>query len=281
MDADHLDIYHTSEAMEEAFLAFAEKTKSTGFLIRKTGLPRLDAAKVSKQYTYHLIKLSGSAIPAGSIADISSSNVRNKDYGYQFDVSIFGECITDFELNVGGLHNIENMTVAIAICSLLGIDKNAIKDAVKAYAGVKRRFELIVKGGNNVIFIDDYAHHPGELEALLKSVRGMYPSKKITILFQPHLYSRTRDFADGFAQSLSMADEALLLPIYPARELPMEGVSSNMIAEKMKHVTMISKDEVLEWIDNNVVEVFITAGAGDIDALVQPIKQAIENKYAC
>jgi UDP-N-acetylmuramate--alanine ligase len=190
-------------------------------------------------------------------------------------VVVSGETMQDIQLNVGGLHNIENMLVAITIGRLLNIDPAAIADAVKAYKGVKRRFEYILKEEGGPVMIDDYAHHPGELEALLKSIRGIFPERKITVLFQPHLFSRTRDFADGFASSLAIADETLLLPIYPARELPIPGVTSSIIADKMDRVLQLEKEQVMEWIATNHTDVFVTAGAGDIDAMVPFIREAL------
>jgi UDP-N-acetylmuramate--alanine ligase len=179
---------------------------------------------------------------------------------------------------MGGMHNIENMVAAITIAHHLKIDDEKIKTAVSSFKGVKRRFEYIVKNEAQV-YIDDYAHHPDELKALLTGAKKLFPGKKCTIIFQPHLFSRTKDFADGFAASLSMADEIILLPIYPARELPMEGVNSEMILDKMTNTNnkVLSKKEILDWIKNNSTELLITAGAGDIDTLVEPIKNILTN----
>jgi UDP-N-acetylmuramate--alanine ligase len=173
------------------------------------------------------------------------------------------------------------MTAAITIARMLQITPEAIAAAVKDYNGVKRRFEYVLPGNNNLpILIDDYAHHPGELEALLRSVRGLYPGKKITIVFQPHLFSRTNDFAEGFAQSLEMADTAVLLPIYPARELPMAGVTSETIGRHMKQVEIIEKDDLPEWINQHESDVWVMAGAGDIDALVPIVKNVLIENYS-
>ena len=176
---------------------------------------------------------------------------------------------------MGGLHNVENTLVAITIAKYLGIEEDKIKLAVEEFKGVKRRFEFIIKSDDKV-YIDDYAHHPEELRALITGVRSLYPHEKITILFQPHLFSRTRDFAEGFAESLDLADEVLLLPIYPARELPIEGVDSSLISRRMKaSVTLVEKDEVVQIISNSDQKLFITAGAGDIDKLIDPLKKAL------
>lgn len=278
MDPDHLDIYHTAEAMEQAFIDFASKTKPAGLLLRKQELKRLNEAMVRRQLTYHLQEEGVPDEAAEDTPDVFAFNIVPGNYGYRFDVAVSGEIIKDVELNVGGLHNIENMTVAIAIGRLLNIDKSLIVNAVRDYKGVKRRFEFILKGDKWPVFIDDYAHHPGELDALLRSVRGLFPGRKITILFQPHLFSRTKDFAEGFSQSLRLADEVGLLPIYPARELPMPGVTSAIIGNSISGVTMLEKDEVVKWIRGKENEVFITAGAGDIDAMVPMIKEALMKK---
>jgi UDP-N-acetylmuramate--alanine ligase len=212
--------------------------------------------------------------------DVYVSNIENAGNGYRFDVVISGEKIDGLEMQVGGLHNIENMTAAITIARMLQISPEAIAAAVKAYKGVKRRFEYVLTGGDHLpILIDDYAHHPGELEALLRSVRGLYPGKKITIVFQPHLFSRTNDFAEGFAQSLEMADTAVLLPIYPARELPMAGVTSATIGRHMKQVEIIEKDALADWVKQHEADVWVMAGAGDIDALVPKVKAVLTEKY--
>ena len=181
------------------------------------------------------------------------------------------------QLHIGGMHNVENCVVAIAVAQELSIDDAAIKDAVAAFRGVKRRFEYIIKTEQHV-YIDDYAHHPEELEALIKSTRSLFPKRRCVVAFQPHLYSRTRDFAADFARSLDLADEVLLLDIYPARELPIEGVSIQTIVEKMgnPNVTVLSKEGLVAYVAAAKPELFITAGAGDIDKLVQPIKHAFE-----
>jgi UDP-N-acetylmuramate--alanine ligase len=178
---------------------------------------------------------------------------------------------------------VENSVVAIAIAHHLGIENEKIKEAVKAFRGVKRRFEYIVKN-DKVVYVDDYAHHPEELRALISGAKSLFSDKKCTVIFQPHLYTRTRDLAEGFAESLDLADDVILLPIYPARELPIEGVSSEMILERMKNENkkILRKQEVLSWIKKNVGEatnigreLLITAGAGDIDTLIEPIKNII------
>ena len=286
MDPDHLDIYLTAEAMEDAFIAFASKVKSGGLLLRHHSLTRLNEAMVRRQLTYSLHYTAAAGLhhhdnEEVDMPDVYVTRTENAGNGYRFDVVISGEKIEGLEMQVGGLHNIENMTAAIIIARMLQITPEAIAAAVKDYNGVKRRFEYVLPGNNNLpILIDDYAHHPGELEALLHSVRGLYPGKKITIVFQPHLFSRTNDFAEGFAQSLEIADTAVLLPIYPARELPMAGVTSETIGKHMKQVEILEKDDLAEWIKQHESDVWVMAGAGDIDALVPIVKTVLIEKYS-
>jgi len=270
MDADHLDIYGTAEAMQDAFVEFAEKTKPGGLLIRKNSLTRLVSAKVDNQLTYAL---------NDTQADIHMTAIRTNDGSYWFDAVIKGEIIKDINLNVGGLHNVENVLVAIAVAKHLGIDDEKIKAAVADFKGVKRRFEYVVKNANHVV-IDDYAHHPEELNALISGARSVFPDRKMTVVFQPHLFSRTRDLADGFAAALDKADEVILLPIYPARELPMEGVTSSMIEERMqnKNKQIMGKETMVAWVEINQPALLIMAGAGDIDALVKVVAGELKIK---
>ena len=270
MDPDHLDIYGTAENMEQAFIDFAGKIKPGGLLISKFGLKRNADLKADNHLTYHLQDKNADAYAAG---------IKMNNGSYRFDVLIKEKKIRDVVLNMGGRHNIENVIAAITVAHHLGIEEDKIKKAVEDFRGVKRRFEYIVKEEGQV-FIDDYAHHPEELRALISGAKALFAGKKCTVVFQPHLYSRTRDHADGFAEVLSLADEVFLLPIYPARELPMEGVNSEMILSKMKgsDKKVLEKNGLLEWIKNNKTELLITAGAGDIDTLVEPIKNIIIKK---
>ena len=270
MDPDHLDIYGTAENMEEAFIEFSAKIKPGGLLLSKYGLKRTDDLKAHEHLTFHL---------HNENASVHAANVKVINGSYRFDVVMQYWELKDVLLNMGGLHNIENMIAAISVAHYLEIDNEKIKEAVAAFKGVKRRFEYIVKNDEQVM-VDDYAHHPAELTALLSGAKKLFPDKKCTVIFQPHLYSRTKDFADGFAESLDLADEAILLPIYPARELPMEGVNSEMILSRMKNKNkmVLSKTDLIDWIKNNKTELLITAGAGDIDTLVEPIKEILTNK---
>jgi UDP-N-acetylmuramate--alanine ligase len=293
MDADHLDIYGTAEAVEQAFIDFSKRIKPGGLLISQFGLKRGKELTADKHITYSLQNES---------ADVYAANIRMMNGSYEFDVIMSARTpsekdnvLENVKLNMGGMHNVENAIAAIAVASSLNIDKEKIKAAVENFRGVKRRFEYILapnssprsgEGRGEVVFVDDYAHHPEELRALINGAKTLFRQKKCTIIFQPHLYSRTRDLADGFAEVLDLADEVILLPVYPARELPLEGVSSKMIADKMKkdNKRVMTKEELIMWIKNSyskkVNEEFggllITAGAGDIDMLVEPIKEQLK-----
>jgi UDP-N-acetylmuramate--alanine ligase len=282
MDADHLDIYGTAAAVEEAFIDFSGKIKQGGTLISKWGLTRSGDLKGDRKLTYGL---------AVDGPDFYATDVTMNDGSYRFRVVSKDWVLDDVVLNMGGLHNVENVTAAIAVAHQVGIADDKIRAAVEAFKGVKRRFEYILRKEKmelvsgvlqkeRLVFIDDYAHHPEELRALISGAKGLFPGKKCMVIFQPHLYTRTRDFADGFAESLDLADEVLLLPIYPARELPIEGVTSRMIADKMTKgkAVLTDKKELLDTIQNRKVELVITAGAGDIDALVEPIREILDKK---
>ncbi|MBA4140470.1 MAG: UDP-N-acetylmuramate--L-alanine ligase [Segetibacter sp.] len=266
MDPDHLDIYGTAPEFEDAFIEFAGKIKSRGCLIIKFGLKRSKDFKTVKHLTYSY---------NNNAADAYASNVTVKNEAYIFDVVGKDWMLKNVQLQMGGLHNIENGVAAISIAKYLGIEDEKIKEAVRRFRGVKRRFEYILKEDKHVM-IDDYAHHPEELRALINGVRNLF-KKRLVIIFQPHLYTRTKDQADGFAEVLNMADEVILLPIYPARELPIEGVGSEMILKKMalkdKHV--LSKEDMQQWVRKAQPELLVMAGAGDIDALVQPVKEIL------
>jgi UDP-N-acetylmuramate--alanine ligase len=270
MDPDHLDIYGTAENMEQAFIDFSARIKPGGLLLSRYGLKRTDDLKAHEHLTFHL---------HNENASVYAADIKMENGSYRFDVLMQYWELKDVVLNMGGLHNIENMIAAISVAHYLEIENDKIRKAVADFRGVKRRFEYIVKNDEQVM-VDDYAHHPEELRALLSGAKGLFPGKKCTVIFQPHLYSRTRDFADGFAEVLDLADEVILLPIYPARELPMEGVSSEMILHKMKNKNkrLLDKAELMDWIKNNKTELLITAGAGDIDTLVEPVKFILNSK---
>lgn len=269
MDADHLDIYGTAEEVEAAFIQYTKNIKTGGTLIAKHGLHRAKDLTASNIITYSL---------QNDAADVYGTNIVQKDGGYIFDVIGKGWIVNDVHLPIGGMHNVENSIAAIAVTQQLEIEAGLVKDALAGFKGINRRFEYVVKN-DKVVFIDDYAHHPEELAALIKSAKRLFAGRKCVVAFQPHLFSRTRDFADGFAESLSMADEVILLDIYPARELPIEGVTSQMIADRMGNPnhTILSKEGLIDYVKAAPLDLFITAGAGDIDKLVNPIKEILEN----
>jgi len=262
MDADHLDIYGDDSHVKESFRLFASQLKEGGKLIHKKGL-QLEG---------------GTSYSASESAQVSAKNVRIESGTFFFDFENDSQRIENIEFGLPGLHNVENATAAIQAALLLGVDPEKIKAALKDFRGVKRRFEYVVKNEKH-IFIDDYAHHPEELRACISGVRSLYPDKKLTVVFQPHLFSRTRDFVEGFAEVLNTVDELVLLDIYPARELPIEGVTSEIISERMslENRQICRKDAVPEFVRNKKPELLLTVGAGDIDTLVLPIKEILEN----
>lgn len=276
MDADHLDIYGTAEQMEQAFIEFSGNVRAGGLLITQFGLRRGRELQSKQRLTYSLQNES---------ADVYATNIRMQHGSYEFDVMLQEELLENVRLHMGGMHNVENAVAAIAVARSLQIDGDKIRAGVENFRGVKRRFEYILKN-DRIVCIDDYAHHPEELRALINGAKALFRQKKCTVIFQPHLYTRTRDLAGGFAAALDLADEVILLPIYPARELPLEGVSSEMILERMskEYKTVKDKDALLKWVKDDFSktlnrdfgEVLIMAGAGDIDMLVEPVKEILK-----
>jgi UDP-N-acetylmuramate--alanine ligase len=270
VDPDHLDIYGTAEEVVKAFGEFSDKIKSGGVLIQKFGTEfnTNSSNKTVLSYGYNHDK-----------ASYHTTNLKVVDGSYQFDLVHPAGICKDIVLNMGGLHNVENVSAAIAIALSLEIDEVKIKEAVASFAGVKRRFEYKVKTANKVL-IDDYAHHPEELNALISGVRSLYPHEKMVLVFQPHLYSRTKDQCDGFVETLDKADEVILLPIYPARELPMEGVTSEMLLDKMKlkHKKIMSKEELFAWAASSSDKLIVMAGAGDIDTCILKVQEILTKK---
>jgi UDP-N-acetylmuramate--alanine ligase len=270
MDADHLDIYGTEKNMQDAFIDFTGRIKHNGLLIYKHGLKRAADFRAPRQLSYAL---------DNAKADAHAKNIKIENGQYIFDFQLKKKLINSISLAMGGLHNIENALAAIIIALELNINEEKIKSAVAAFKGVKRRFEYVVKN-ENLVMIDDYAHHPQELEALISGAKNLYPDRKCTVVFQPHLFSRTQDFADDFAKSLSLADELVLLPIYPARELPMEGVTSQLIFDKV-HLAkkkMLDAKGLMDFLKTEKMEMLIMCGAGDIDVLVAPVKTLLQKK---
>jgi len=257
MDADHLDIYGDASHLQESFKMFAGQLKPEGTLFVKEGLPLKG----------------GIGYSAGLSSAIKGENIRVEGSKFVFDYSDADVVIRDIQLMLPGKHNVENAVAAIAIALKLGIGQEKIKTAIASFKGVKRRFEYIVNTPEH-IYIDDYAHHPEELRACFDAVRQLYPERKLTVIFQPHLFTRTRDFADDFAKVLSTADHLLLLEIYPARELPLPGINSQYLLDKitLTDKEICGKDLVQEQIKNKKPELLLTVGAGDIDTLIQPLK---------
>lgn len=264
MDADHLDIYGDEASLREAYAAFTGRIRQGGTLLHKFGLAHASLLQGDRRLTYSL---------QNSAADCYGRNITQRQGSYRLDIVLPGMVLQDVTLQVGGMHNVENAVAAAAVAGLLKLDPQKIIAALASFRGVRRRFEYIVRNDRHV-FIDDYAHHPEELKSLLNGAMTLFPGRPCTIIFQPHLYSRTRDLAEDFARVLDAADEVILLPVYPAREAPVPGVDSAMIAERMTRaaVQVLDRAAALERIRELQPALLITAGAGDIDKLVQPLR---------
>jgi UDP-N-acetylmuramate--alanine ligase len=271
MDPDHLDIYGSEEEFRKGFNDFAGKLREGGKLFYKKGLP-LHLNEIGN-YSFSLKEKE---------ADIYSENVRIENGIYIFDYknNASGINFRNLQSGIPGFHNVENAIAAISVAIEVGLTEEEIRNGLKSFKGVKRRFEFIINHPKK-IFIDDYAHHPEELRAFITSAKALYRDKKITGAFQPHLFTRTRDFVDGFAETLSLLDEVILLDIYPARELPIEGVTSKIIFDKITtKKSRCTKEELANLVEEKNPEVFVILGAGDIDALVLPVKKVLLHKNA-
>lgn len=265
MDADHLDIYDNLESLKSNFTQFADQIKTNGTLIVKEGIrSNFNPKQNVKIYTYSLNQ--------GS--DFYASNIRLEQNKYCFDFNYQDKIIQDITLGIPGFINVENSIVAIAAALLAGVTEKEIKMALPEFEGILRRFDYQINS-KEIIFIDDYAHHPEEIKGFVNSVKKIYPNKKILGIFQPHLFSRTKDFADEFANSLDVLDDIILLPIYPAREKPIEGITSEIILHKINSGSkkICSKSELIESVRNSTFDIILTMGAGDIDKLVLPLKE--------
>lgn len=256
MDADHLDIYGDAAQLNESFRLFGSQLKPDGVLFVKEGLP-IDGINYSVEEK----------------SPVRGSNIRIEGSNFLFDYCDYKVNIKDVQLMLPGRHNVENTVAAIAVAVRIGIDSDKIKQAVSNFKGVKRRFEYIVKTDQH-IYIDDYAHHPKELEACFHAVRQLYPDRKLTVIFQPHLFSRTKDFANEFAEVLSTVDDLMLLEIYPARELPVPGIDAQYLLSKitLEVKQIFEKEDALKRIRLAKPALLLTVGAGDIDTLIQPLK---------
>ena len=262
MDADHLDIYGEAEELQKSFVEFSKKLKPNGKLFVRNGLP-----------------LDGITYGIEDDSDYSVQNIKIIDGSYEFDVKSPIQTLKNFKFNLPGRHNLSNALIALAMSVEYGIPHQQLATALASYKGVKRRFTYQIKT-DDLVFIDDYAHHPAEIDAVHQAVREMYPNKKVLAIFQPHLFSRTRDFAEDFAKSLSQFDELLLLDIYPAREVPIEGITSEWLLSKIKNRNkrLIEKSELISAIKASNAQVIMTIGAGDIGEEVKHIKKALSSE---
>lgn len=271
MDADHLDIYGTVEAYQQAFRDFAAQVHGT--MIIKKGLPVTASDTKAKIYTY-------SYDDAG--ADFHAENARPDNLGYFiYDLVTPMGTVKDIKVGIPGWVNAENSIAAAAICLVYGIEPEKVRAAIGNYQGVKRRLDLHLNT-EKLSYIDDYAHHPQELASAISSMRDIFPGRKLTAVFQPHLFTRTRDFADGFAQSLSMVDKLILLDIYPAREEPIPGVTSDIIFDKVTapEKVLIRKEELMDYLAKEELDVLITFGAGNVDRYISPITEMLKKRLA-
>jgi UDP-N-acetylmuramate--alanine ligase len=257
-DADHLDIYGAAEHVLESFQLFVNQIKKEGFFIQKDGL------SLTSEHQKHYFGLSS--------GDFKAENLRIENHRMVFDMAYPGGLIPRIEMRIPGFYNIENALAAAALAMYVGVSPENIKKGINSFKGVKRRFEYHIETDEHVL-IDDYAHHPTEITAALTSIKALYPNEKLVALFQPHLFSRTRDFLDDFAKSLELADEIYLLDIYPARELPIPGINSALLLSKIQstHKQLVSKSEFIEKMKVEKPRLLVTLGAGDIDLILNDL----------
>jgi UDP-N-acetylmuramate--alanine ligase len=270
-DADHLDIYGDHASMLVSFKEFINQINKNGDLVIHESILQLaEGVKELSVESYGMNR-----------GQFFASNITAKSGLFEFDLEGFGTKIEKIQLGVPGFHNMENAIAATLIAMKLNIDESTIRTALASFKGVKRRFEFVIRE-EKLVYIDDYAHHPTEIEAFLRSLRSMYAGKKITVIFQPHLFTRTRDFAEGFSKSLSLADELLLMDIYPAREEAIPGITSEMLFENITSPVKIlcTKNDVMSKLEKMDIEVLATVGAGDIDTFVKPIREMLKKKFA-
>lgn len=279
-DADHLDIYGDKDALVESFRQFARQIKPGGTLLLNHTADASVAAAVGADVRvihYGLTKKQG--------PDLFASTITAEGHQFHFDLHSIVGSVPGLQLAMPGYHNVENMLAAACVAQLQGISAATVQAGVAAYRGVKRRFEFIVtagSGSDSKVYVDDYAHHPREIEAFLRSLRALYPGKRLRVVFQPHLFTRTRDFLAGFAESLSMADEVVLLDIYPARELPLPGVTSELLLDLITAPikSLQTKEQVLAAAQtDDSFDVLATVGAGDIDQLVPRLRNILDIRW--
>ena len=262
-DADHLDIYETNDAIKSSFAEFAAKISDKDHLFIARGIENINGTEVS---------VNGTAV-------INAYNLRFENGKRVFDLDFKGETIADISLSMPGIHNVLNATLAMAMAKTYGLSNEQIKAGLDSFKGIRRRFSYKINT-EKLVMIDDYAHHPTEINAVSQAVHEMYPNKKITAVFQPHLFSRTRDFMDEFANSLSTFENLILLQVYPARELPIEGVNSEVLISKINSPSkvLLEKEELVSFLSQNTPEVLVVIGAGDVGEMVDEIKHKLENK---
>ena len=272
-DPDHLDIYHTPQGYREGFEKFTSLVRNGGALIIKKGIAVTPAIMLNvRHFTYSA---------TDETADFHAANIRIGNGEIFFDFVSPYLRVPDVQLGVPLRTNIENGVAAMALATLNGVTPDELRAAMKTFAGVERRFDFRIKT-DRIVYIDDYAHHPQELQSCIQSIKELYKGRKVTGIFQPHLYTRTRDFADGFAEALSLLDRLILLDIYPAREAPIPGVTSDIIYNNVRigDKTRCRKDQLMELLEKEAVDVLVTFGAGDIDRFVEPIQAMLNKKYA-
>lgn len=274
MDADHLDIYGDAHHLIESFNSFIQQIVDGGYLLIRKDLTQHLSDKTHRILAERQINM---ITILGESADVDVDNVHVEDGCFVYDYHWGESSIAGLKLPMPGLHNVHNATVSVTIAMIVGIEAERITKGLESFGGVKRRFERIYSD-TEVDYIDDYAHHPSELKVAIEAARTLFPGRKVLGVFQPHLFSRTRDFLQGFAEELDKLDEVILLDIYPARELPIEGVTSERIAERMeKDVVVSSKERLIEELKRKEIDVIITLGAGDIDTLVPHIRSYLTN----
>lgn len=268
VDADHLDIYGDASSVKEGYALFAKQVSKNGCLVVKKNVDN-ELSLTNNRVIYSL----------NLDTEYCAQSIRVEDAQFVYDVKNPVEPLSGVTLGLPGLHNVENSVAAVAVAQQLGIKAHIIKEALRSFSGVKRRFDYRVKK-SSVVYIDDYAHHPEELKATINSARVLYPDKKITGIFQPHLFTRTRDFADAFAESLDLLDECILMEIYPAREKPIAGITAQWLLQKMKlgNKKLLSREQILEEVKVNKKQVLLTMGAGDIDTLVLPLEKIVSEQ---
>lgn len=280
LDPDHLDIYGDFDEMKKTFLQLISKVKPYGkvllhedvmAVLKKANIDRFSSIDI---YTY------GQGEVDFAAEKVQVVNMEDGDRKYKFEFFKRDEDLGTVHINIPGQHNVDNTLASISVTQLIGLDLDLVRKGIETFEGIKRRFDFHVKmNQGKAIYIDDYAHHPSEIKVTVDAIRNLYPNKKLTVAFQPHLFTRTQDFVDDFALELAKVDELLLLPIYPARELPIDGVTSEWLLDKiqLEKKQIIDRGEILNWLENNETDVFLTIGAGDIDRIIGDVKAVLTN----